>query len=118
MRNATGWKRGPTTRPRIWPVWWGPSPLPWVQLLQTLASQNLLNLKPTIKRNPVRSRDGSAKKHDIHITDLQTARLGYAAEAAPGCPFDYIDIISFSSMMKNYGIMEVVTRIKLSLMHQ
>jgi hypothetical protein len=43
------------------------------------------------------------EKHKIHQIDLQTARIyrkGEAAKAAPSFPFDSIDTISFSTMMK------------------
>jgi hypothetical protein len=42
-----------------------------------------------------------AKKHEIHNTNLHTARIGgETARAASGCPFDSINTISFNTMMK------------------
>jgi hypothetical protein len=41
------------------------------------------------------------EKHEIHKMDLQTTRIGGdAAGAASVCPFDSIDTISFSNMIK------------------
>jgi hypothetical protein len=44
---------------------------------------------------------GAVEKHEIHFTDMHIAKIGGdAAEAAPDCPFDSIDTISFSNTMK------------------
>jgi hypothetical protein len=43
-----------------------------------------------------------AQKNEIHNTDLQTSRIGGETlpEPLPVAPFDFIDTISFSNMMK------------------
>jgi hypothetical protein len=71
-------------------------------MLQTLPRRNLLDLKYTIKGTPhAISRPGGRETRNTPYTSTNCKdRRGYAIGAGLGCPFDFIDTISFSNLMK------------------
>jgi hypothetical protein len=116
-------KWGPTMRPGFRPTWWCPSPPPWVQLLQTLAQRNRLNLKLAIYIFPHwLFRDEAAEKQTIHNTDLKTIMIGVetlpepllVASSPPLTSSPSSPWWSWSSLYLDYEIVEV-TYINISL---
>jgi hypothetical protein len=74
-------------------AWWGPTLASSIVLTQSWTPRTSLYLKPTIYTPPWWFHEGAAEKHRLHETGLKT-------RAAPGCPFNFIDTMSFSNMMK------------------
>jgi hypothetical protein len=103
MGDATRIKRGGTMCSHILIAWWAPSRPSSIVSTQSWTLRDHLDLKPTIytSSHSVISRWGGQKTRKTpYGSKGYKDRRGAAAGAAPSCPLDSIDIISFSTMIK------------------